>query len=205
METERYLKFRLAYLRDANFRSLCENEDVDAQHVYAYFRLRDQFKERWRKLAEHVQWSVFGNKAESALIFDLLRLYVPRIRGGAAETSTACDLTRRQTADLTTLQFIENPERLWESMKISEQLRNGGSYERYLGSLGSKVTRDECLSVANDLVDAIRLAWLVFNVDDFVDFNLEAHFRNEEPRDLSLLSHFLTVAYERAVFLKLVI
>ena len=195
-----YVKYRLAHQKDAGFRRSCEEGDVNNDYVRRYLELRDRFEIMWRRLTEEVTCNAFGNGPEAIALFDLLRLYVPLTHLTTQyKENVECALTRRQTG-LTTLNFVSNPEQIWDSFKLFEQLEKGGSVEYFLQNLEKDTDRNERLIVAEDLVGKLRLAWLTLNVDNFIDYNLE-RYAQSWPFKLSHFADLLRRCYEAATTL----
>ena len=207
METKfltEYVKYRLAHQKDAEFRRYCEEGDVDNGYVRRYLELRDRFDSMWRRLVEEVSCNAFGNGPEAIALFDLLRLYVPITHSANnKDEDDECALTRRRT-DLTTLRFVSNPEKVWESFKLFEQLEKGGSMEYFLENLQKDEDRNERLVIASDLVGKLKLAWLTLNVDSFIDFNLERYSQYRSFK-LSDLAEMLRRCYQAATTLPKII
>lgn len=195
-----YIKYRLAHQKDVAFRRSCEEGDVDNQYVGRYLELRDRFESMWRRLTEEVSCNAFGNGPESVALFDLLRLYVPLTSSSTrSKRDDRCALSRRRT-ELRTLLFASNPEKIWESFQVLEQLEKGGSVEYFLQNLKKEEDRNERLVVASDLVEKLRLAWLTLNVDTFIDYNLE-RYAQCRPFELADLAATLRRCYETATAL----
>jgi hypothetical protein len=154
----------------------------------------------WRRLTEEVTCNAFGNGPEAIALFDLLRLYVPVTPSTMKnKESDECALTHRRT-DLTSLLFVSNPEKIWESFRLFEQLEKGGSIEYFLQSLEKDGDRNESLVIAKGVVDKLKLSWLTLNVDTFIDYNLERYGRTQ-PFKLSKLADFLRRCYQAATTL----
>lgn len=201
--TTEYLKYRLAFLKDKSFRLSCEEYDIDNDYVRRYLDLRDYFENMWRRLAEDVTCNAFGSGPEALALIDLLRTYVPSKCSSRNNESNTCALTHRQS-DLTALEFISNPEKIWESLKLFEQLQQGGSLENFLKNIEKDTDRDERLTLANDLITKLKLAWLTFNVESFIDFNLERFFQSQSFQ-LFQLANSLSQCFTAAVSLTRII
>ena len=204
MESElltEYMKYRLAYLKDAKFRRSCEDGDVDNDYVKRYFDLRDYFERTWRRLMEEVTCSAFGDGPEALALLDLLRLYVPQTRAGPKGSyGSECALTHRRTGDLTILHFVSNPEQIWESLQLFERLQKGGAMEKFLNDLGKNADCNDQLVVASDLVWKLKFTWLTLNVDSFIDYNLERYVQSGCLSVLKM-SDLLCQCYTKAITL----
>ena len=194
-----YIKYRLAHLKDATFRRSCEEGDVDSGYVRRYLELRDCFESMWRRLTEEVSCRAFGNGPEAMALFDLIRLYVPRTCTTRRAQRDQCPLTLRRT-DLSTLQFVTNPDKIWESFHLFEQLEKGGSVQSYLLKLEENDEKNQELSIASSTIRQVKLAWLTLNVDCFIDYNLE-RYAQCKPFDLADLASLLCRCYRAATTL----
>lgn len=171
-----YLKFRLAYLRDYQFRERCDENRSDDPRVSRYFRLRDEFAKRWVDVADDVCHVAFSDTPEAQVLMDLLQRFVPRTLQ-TQNLAGYCDVTKR-AATTKRLKFITNPEKTWDSMNCVEKCRQNVTFLEFLEVVKKDTGNSEALRVDITSIDYLKAVWMSFNVDSFVDFNLQ---NNADP------------------------
>jgi hypothetical protein len=171
MANAEYLRFRFAYLRDRQFRERCDEDRDDDPRVSRYFTLRDVFVKRWVEISDDVCHVAFSDMPEARVLMDLLQRFVPRTLQ-TQNSKGFCDITKHE-ATTKRIKFITNPEKTWASMNCVEKCRKNITFAEFLEDAKKVDANSEALRVDSKIVDYLKIIWMAFNVDSFIDFNLQ--------------------------------